>query len=199
LIAESLALRRELRECHGIADSLSNLGFVVLHQGDFAEARQYYSEALSINRELDNQQGIADALRHLALMAFYEGDHGSAQAMNESSLAIWRGLGDQQGIAWALHRLGYVKLQQGAYTAARDLFRESLAISNDIGFKWGLHFPWKGSPPLRRVPGKPGGRSFWLQAPLRFDKPSGSLSAPWLKPSLKNFSRLHGRCSLERP
>ncbi|HEX5808665.1 MAG TPA: tetratricopeptide repeat protein, partial [Anaerolineales bacterium] len=116
----------------------------VLHEGDFAEARQYYSEALSINRELNNQQGIADALSHLALMAFYEGDYESAQAMNESSLAIWRGLGDQQGIAWALHRLGYVKLQQGAYSAARDLFRESLGISNDIGFKWGIAFSVEG-------------------------------------------------------
>ncbi len=35
LIAESLSLHRKLGDRHGIADSLSNLGFVVLHQGDF--------------------------------------------------------------------------------------------------------------------------------------------------------------------
>jgi tetratricopeptide (TPR) repeat protein len=120
------------------------LGFVLLHEGNFAQARELYSEALSMHRELDNQQGIADSLSHLALMAFYEGDYESAQAMDESSLAIWRRLGDEQGISWGLHRLGNVKLHQRKYTEARDLFKESLAISTGIKFKWGIAFSLEG-------------------------------------------------------
>src|SRR5579871_6424352 len=58
LYEESLAIRRELGDKNGIADSLSNLGEMAKEQGDYAAARALYEESLAIRRELGDKYGI---------------------------------------------------------------------------------------------------------------------------------------------
>jgi tetratricopeptide (TPR) repeat protein len=66
LLEESLAIRRELGDRHGIATSLSNLGYAALNQGDYPAARALYEESLAIRRELGDQFGILYSLEGLA-------------------------------------------------------------------------------------------------------------------------------------
>lgn len=137
-ISESLSIRRQLNDLHGIADSLNNLGAVALYQENLPLALDYYNEALVIHQQLNNLQGIADSYSHLAILAYQRDNFQEAESMHQMSLDIWRGLEDQQGVAWALCHLGQVSLAKGELIRARNQFRESLELSDLIGFRWGV-------------------------------------------------------------
>jgi predicted ATPase/DNA-binding SARP family transcriptional activator len=137
-ISESLTIRRQLNDLHGMADSFDNLGYVALHQDKDQLALEYYQEALTLHQQRNNLQGIADSSSHLAMLAYRRGNFSEAKSLHQSSLEMWRGLEDHQGIAWALYYLGDVSLAVGELTRARDQFRESLIISEAIRFQWGI-------------------------------------------------------------
>jgi predicted ATPase/DNA-binding SARP family transcriptional activator len=137
-ITESLSIRRQLNDLHGVADSFNNLGYVALHQDKDHQAREYYQEALTVHQKINNMQGIADSYSHLAVLSKRKGDYDEAVSLHRSSLEIWRSLEDHQGIAWALYHLGDVFLALRELARARDLFRESLKISDEIRFQWGI-------------------------------------------------------------
>ena len=134
----SLAIRRQLGNQKGIADSLGNLGNVAYRQRDYVEARAFQMESLAINRGLGNQQGIANALINLGLVAERQGDNAAAWALHEESLTICRQLGNQQGIANALGNLGGVTYRQGDFLAARALHEECLTILRQLRDQQGI-------------------------------------------------------------
>src|SRR5262249_50032241 len=74
---ESLAIRREIEDRPGIANSLNNLGHVIYTQGDCASARPLIEESLAIRRELEDRPGIANSLSNLGLVAYAQGDYAS--------------------------------------------------------------------------------------------------------------------------
>jgi len=82
LYEESLAIRRELGDKNGIADSLSNLGEMAKEQGDYAAARALYEESLAIRRELGDKYGIAYTLEAIAELA-------AAQGQSEPAAKLW--------------------------------------------------------------------------------------------------------------
>ena len=135
---ESLAIRRELDDRHGIAGSLSNLGYALLNQGDYPAARALLEESLAISRELGNPHSIALALSNLGHVAINQGDYPAARALLEESLAISRELGNPYSIALALSNLGHAALDQGDHPAARALLEEGLAIRRDLGDRFSI-------------------------------------------------------------
>ena len=137
---ESLAIRRELGDKVGIAQSLNGLGNVALYQGDYASARTLHEESLAIRRELGDKWGIALSLSNLAVVASKQGDYASAGTLLEEGLAIRSELGDKYSIAQSLGNLGIVAHNQGNYTSARSLVEESLAIQRELGDKGGIAF-----------------------------------------------------------
>jgi predicted ATPase/class 3 adenylate cyclase/uncharacterized protein HemY len=138
LIAESLAIFRELGDKRGIARSLINLGFMACEQGDYGAARAHLEESLAIARERGDKQGIAWSLLRLGEVTYDQGEYGAARAHLEESLAMFRELESKWGIAWTLLRLGEVAYDQGEYGAARAHLEESLAIHRERGDKGGI-------------------------------------------------------------
>ncbi|HEY1437015.1 MAG TPA: tetratricopeptide repeat protein [Casimicrobiaceae bacterium] len=130
---EGLAIRRELGDRNGIAQSLANLGTVARYQGSFASARALHEESLAIRRELGSRGSIARSLNNLGNVALDQGDYPSARALHEEGLAIMRELGDRWSIATSLNNLGDVAYAQGDYPAARALYEEGLAIMRELG------------------------------------------------------------------
>jgi tetratricopeptide (TPR) repeat protein len=135
---ESLAIRRELGDRQGIANSILHLGIVAGVQGDYAEARSLYQESLGIQRELGDRPGMSVSLNNLGIVACYEGDYASAQSIFQEFLGIQRELGNKWGIAGALNNLGNMAVRQGDYAAARSLWEESLSIYREVGSRWGI-------------------------------------------------------------
>ena len=134
LYEEVLAIRRELGDRQGVAESVNYLGVTAFLQGDYATARSLYEESLAIRRELSDRKGIAISLNDLGHLALdCQIDSASARSLFEESLEIFRELGDKQGISALLNNLGKVAKYQRDYASARSLYQESLDIGREVG------------------------------------------------------------------
>lgn len=67
---EALALRRELGDRGGVANSLADLGTIAYEQGDYPSSRTLLTESLVMRRDLADRKGIAESLEGLAGLAF---------------------------------------------------------------------------------------------------------------------------------
>jgi non-specific serine/threonine protein kinase len=138
----SLALRRELGDRRGIAQSLGSLGFVALAQGDHAAARLLYEESLVIWQELGDRRRIAGALGDLGYLYRVLGDYPAARILFEEGLALSRELGGPRLTGMWLSNLGAVDYHQGDYASAQARLKESLALFRELGdrrnVKWTL-------------------------------------------------------------
>jgi non-specific serine/threonine protein kinase len=143
LLAEGLALARELGDERCIARALSGLGLLALAQGDDAQAVSLFEESLTLSRKRGDQHLIAGVLDCLGVVALNQGDEARAVPLVEESLALYRDLGDTRGIADALRSLGWLALNQGATDRAAALLEESLALYRKHGYvqyiAWALH------------------------------------------------------------
>ncbi len=69
LLQQSLALRRELGDLRGIAETLTNLGVLAFEREQFPQAWDFYREALSYEQRIGNFQGVGAALANLGEVA----------------------------------------------------------------------------------------------------------------------------------
>jgi len=138
LLEESLAIRRQLGDKGGMADSLVNLGIVAHSQADYISAQMLLEESLAIRRELGDKGGIANSLANLGNAAYSQGDYTASRSLHEEGLALHRELGNRGGIANSLGNLGDVAYAQGDNTSAQALNEESLAIRRELGDKGGI-------------------------------------------------------------
>jgi non-specific serine/threonine protein kinase len=69
LLEEALALFRAIGDPRGIANSLANLGHVLVALGQPDRASPYFGEALDLRRSLGNTLGIAECLEGFATAA----------------------------------------------------------------------------------------------------------------------------------
>jgi predicted ATPase/class 3 adenylate cyclase len=135
---ESLELRRELRDNHGISVSLNSLGNVTYFIGDYEQAQKYFEESLELRREIGDKYGIASSLGNLGNLAYYRGDYLQAQMYFEESLILSRDLKANILIAGLLFSLGGVALSCGDYEQARKYYAESLILYRETGDKHGI-------------------------------------------------------------
>jgi len=120
------------------AEALTGLGYLALHQSDYAAARAHFADSLALFEELRTTEGVANSLNNLGLVARHQGDHAQALANFERSLALFRKLGGRQGISWALSNLGLLAMEQGDYQAARSYMTEGLAIVRELSDQVGI-------------------------------------------------------------
>ncbi|MBI1742119.1 tetratricopeptide repeat protein [Candidatus Acetothermia bacterium] len=138
LYEESLALRRELGDRKGVANSLNNLGLIAYNQGDFERAARMHTESLALRREVGEKWGVASSLNNLGVVAHSQGDYEKATAFYDESLALKRELGDQRGISYSLSNLGVLAYLQGKYEQAVVFYEESLQIRRALSDKMGV-------------------------------------------------------------
>jgi non-specific serine/threonine protein kinase len=119
---ESLAIRRELGDRGGIAQSLTNLSADMANLGELDTARVLQEEALSTWREMKHAWSTAIALRNLASIAFEQGDFVEARALLEECLVLSQQLGVPVQVAACLLGLASVATAQGTHLRAARLF-----------------------------------------------------------------------------
>jgi predicted ATPase/class 3 adenylate cyclase len=128
LLAECLAIRRELGNPREIAATLSTLAVVHLAQGNLPAAQDCEEQALAIFRELGDAVGEGIGLLHLGEIAIqlHEGD--KARERLAGSLAIARKLGHHELEGDCECRLGEQSLLDGDLHDARERFARSLRV-----------------------------------------------------------------------
>ena len=123
---ENLAIRRDLEDRDGVAESLNSLGLVLRCAGDHDGATALLRESLDMSRALGNRAREANTLNNLARAAYYRGDLEDARQLHEQSLAVGRAAGEVWAVAICLGDLGDVHRASGDTVMARRLYRESL-------------------------------------------------------------------------
>jgi tetratricopeptide (TPR) repeat protein len=130
---DALAIRREIGDRGGMAQSLLNIGDVLVPKGDFKSARKNVQESLALSRKTGDGLGISTALQNLAGIVADQGDLTEAKRTYERVLAIRREIGDKSEIANTLNAFGDVLYKQGKITRAHKIQEESLAIRTQLG------------------------------------------------------------------
>jgi non-specific serine/threonine protein kinase len=138
LYEQSLAIRTEVGDRDGMADSLNNLGMLATARGDLATARSRLEASVAIRTELGEPHGSAPTHNNLGDVAILEGDGDRARAHNERALALGREAGNTRRVAHSLHNLGLAHRCRGDDAAARALFDRSLQLFRDVDEKSGI-------------------------------------------------------------
>ncbi|MFN8474027.1 MAG: tetratricopeptide repeat protein [Anaerolineae bacterium] len=130
---QTVALRRELGDKRGMAQSLSNLGAVNVSLKNFVKARACIEEALAIGQELGDQNAVGLAYGNLGDQAYFQGDLDDAQHYWSEAREIFRRLKDDYSVGIYNNNLGELVRQQGKYAEAAVLFRDALLIFQRLG------------------------------------------------------------------
>ena len=123
--AESLALRRELGDPWGQAQSLDSLGARQLADGDLDAAHTSYVEALEIARQTGDRRLIATELSGLASLAATQGNVSRAVTLYAEALPLDAELHDRWGAAGRLSALAELaaRADQEAAVATAPVLR----------------------------------------------------------------------------
>ncbi len=134
----ALALRREVGDQFGIANTLNNLGNLVEAQGDNDEADGYFAESIAIRRAIGEPRLLTTVLINRAGNSIERGDPSGGRPMAEEALQIAEGLGDYRAAAYALVMLARIALAGGDAGAGLEHSRQAVALQRALGDKPGL-------------------------------------------------------------
>ncbi len=135
LLAESVALCRELDNDHGVVFPMSTLGRVMAQQGDHAAAASLLKECITLCRKSGSTWELSRSLLTLGYIAWLQGDLKQAIALTKESLMLAREMGDKGRIAHALNNLGHLFWDQGDLVQARAHAEEGLKLIRELGDK----------------------------------------------------------------
>jgi non-specific serine/threonine protein kinase len=122
--------------------TLTNLGIVAQHQGDYERATNCHTQALTVVREVGDKWGIAYALCRFARdVALRQGHHDHATVSFKESLSLCREVGTRWISEECLEGLGQVAAATGHYERAVRLFGAAELLRETVG--WNQSSPEK--------------------------------------------------------
>jgi tetratricopeptide (TPR) repeat protein len=130
---KSVALRREIGDADGLADSLSGLVKQAHRLGDYAEALRIGQEVLEIFLDLGNIWAAALALGHLSFVALDKGDYEDASRYAQRQLKLAQEVGEPDSMAFAYLNLGRSSNAQGQYEEAKAPLEQARNIYLQLG------------------------------------------------------------------
>ncbi len=133
LLEEALAIRRELGDSTGVAQTSYLLGIVARERGDFVAAGELFNESLATWRAQGNLGRIGQSLVGLGMVRRYQGDAPAARTLIEEARAILEPLGYRYWVAVTSMQLGHIARLEGDDRQAIGHYRESLALDKDLG------------------------------------------------------------------
>ena len=100
------ALAEKLSYKKGIAEALSNIGFVNNAQGNYPKALQYALKALTISQEIGNEYDIAENFRIIGIINLRQDNYSNALGYFFKALTVFQKIGDKHRIARTLVNIG---------------------------------------------------------------------------------------------
>ena len=138
----SLAIRRQLGDRVGVADSARYIAFLAVRTGEVGTARQLHEERLAIERELGNVGHVAEALTDLGEIALVEQRLADARAALAEAQGIYEAAGDRDSLLRVLTDLGELARREGDHGRARAVLdrcrRLAAELDNRYGAAWAL-------------------------------------------------------------
>jgi predicted ATPase/transcriptional regulator with XRE-family HTH domain len=139
MLAESIALFRQLDDLGGCAEALRELGWILYNMHKREEAIARFEESLSLLRTSGDQAKIATVLVSLVhVMGLQTTGQTLVRSYLQESLAIFRRLNRGEDVAFALSRQSELETMLGDYAAAIDSLTEALTLLRGLGAKRGI-------------------------------------------------------------
>ena len=135
LAEQGLALYRIEGDTIGVVRSLSNLGAIMLGQGELESSIVVLDECVALSRSVPDQRLRALALNNRGDVALTTGQYLIAVSLFQESLALLRAAGDLANVSRSLFNLGAAMLETGDAPNASPLLLESLTLSCSVGDK----------------------------------------------------------------
>jgi len=140
ILRESVDLWRRIGDEAGAALALSNLGAVLLCQGDYAESIARLEEALHLRRRQGVAISICATLINLGLAEAYQSHNERAAALLSEALAVARAAGPDDHVGLILLNLAELHLDQGEYDRVEACLQEAEPIYGRYGGRAGQVF-----------------------------------------------------------
>ena len=134
----SVQLNEQMKNNHGVAMNLGNIGYAYSCLSDFPKAIEYQERALEMNTVLKSSIGIANNLGNIGIVYHSISDYPKALEYYQKTLALNEELHNKQGIAINVGLLGNVYIELGDYRKALEYYEEAIARNEEIGNKRGI-------------------------------------------------------------
>lgn len=119
------------------ANTLYYAGFIALHSGEVARARNYLERSLQYWQEQGDRQEAGWQKIFLGFAVEQDGDAEQAQTLGEEALAVLREVEEHWGTSCALFLLSDLAFLRGDYSTAGNYLEESLSICQQYGYSMG--------------------------------------------------------------
>jgi DNA-binding SARP family transcriptional activator len=132
-LEQSLAIRREIGDAQGEAQSANNVGDAYWRLGRAAETIELFQRARDLNQQVGNRYGEGVSLTNLgaALLDVGRAEEGVAQL--EQACKTFEEIGFLDGVGYAMHTLGEAYLSLGRDADAMDCMRRAMASHKAAG------------------------------------------------------------------
>jgi non-specific serine/threonine protein kinase len=140
---EALLLSREAGDVRLEAQSLQQIGWIVMTRGKYEAAHneravELATKALELAEQIGEKIVQSGALNILAEVAGEANDEAQERELLERSLALRRELGDRRLIANSVLMLGSADLARGDYERATPLLQEGLTLARELQDTWSI-------------------------------------------------------------
>jgi DNA-binding SARP family transcriptional activator/tetratricopeptide (TPR) repeat protein len=125
---QAMAIRSEIGDQHGQAQTATNLAFCYLLQGKHEEAVTAGKYALELQRETGRRHSEGITLCNLGEAYLGLGRHEEAISALQEALPVVRGTASMRTEAYVLRNLGRAHLDVGQSTEGADLLEQALVI-----------------------------------------------------------------------
>jgi DNA-binding SARP family transcriptional activator/tetratricopeptide (TPR) repeat protein len=133
VLAEALAIRREIGDTAGEGLTLNNLAVLAHRRSDITAVLSLLHSAVALHRRTGNRDGEAMALSNLGQMLPLPDRAAEAVASLHEALAIRRALGDDRATSMVLDGLGVVHRRTGALDPALAALDEAVLLARPAG------------------------------------------------------------------
>ncbi|GAB4582084.1 MAG: tetratricopeptide repeat protein [Anaerolineales bacterium] len=120
-----------------LAHALSNLGLVLLDEGDLSQAHSLTEEAVGLARQWGTPWDLALLLYNFGEVTYAQGNEASARPLLMESQRLFRQLGDPWGMSIPSFLFGLIAGDKGDYADALVHFNEALQLQRAEGDLWG--------------------------------------------------------------
>lgn len=135
MFEQSLDLFRQLGDLYHISIVFMHLGWKSRDEGDFQQARLFYTQGLEINETLKSQEGIAEMLLQMGELSALEGNYDQADEYYQRSLYLSREYRLKLDEGLTYHYLGILSLHRNDHKLAAQYFKEDYHLSHQMNEK----------------------------------------------------------------
>ena len=152
---EALAIWRELKDEHGIAEATANLAFAYALDRNMPEAVSLFREARGMFATVGDVRGVADMLFALSVTDRLSGNLPSARSGAEEALRLHRQLDDRFGITGSTFALGRALFELGEVDSGRAQFLDGLEAAALMRDRTGMAIALDNLADLENAGGRP--------------------------------------------